>query len=88
MTARRYEERLLDPLIAELRGKTAEEAAAHLFASGWLDLRACEARAIRAEMARLGRRGVPRCEAMEITAREFCCSYGKVSGIVYNHLKH
>lgn len=67
---------------------TTEETVARLFDAGWIDRRSCEARAIRCEMERLGRRGIPRCEAMEITAREFCCSYGKVSGIVYKPSKH
>ena len=84
----RYENRLRDLLAEEIRGRTPEEAAAWLFDAGWIDRRACEARAIRDEMERLGRRGIPRCEAMEITAREFCCSYGKVSGIVYKPSNH
>ena len=31
--------------------------------------------------------GVPRCEAMHVTADEFCCSYEKVRSYYYNTYK-
>ena len=36
---------------------------------------------------RLAEEGVPRCEAMHVTADEFCCSYEKVRSYYYNTYK-
>lgn len=79
----RLETQLAEFLHGELRGLPARKALTHLLDRGLLDRRACEAQAIRAETERLVRQGMPRCEAMELTAERFCCSYGKVRGIVY-----
>ena len=79
----RLDARLMAFLRGELQGLAAPKTLAHLFDRGLLDRRACEAEAIRAEIARLVEQGIPRCEAMELAAERFCCSYGKVKGIVY-----
>lgn len=52
-----------------------------------IDRRACERQAIRDEVARLQRQGIPRCEALEVTARTFCCSYEKARNAIYNTFK-
>jgi len=54
---------------------------------GLVNLRACEQRAVRARVDRLAEEGVPRCEAMHVTADEFCCSYEKVRSYYYNTYK-
>lgn len=79
----RPDARLMAFLRGELQGLSAPKTLAHLLDRGLLDRRACEAEAIRAETERLVRQGMPRCEAMELAAERFCCSYGKVRGIVY-----
>lgn len=79
----RLDARLAEFLRGELLGVSPGKTLMHLLDRGLLDRRACEAEAIRAETERLVRQGVPRCEAMELTAERFCCSYGKVRGIVY-----
>ncbi len=52
-------------------------------AAGLIDRRACERAAIRERMAELTVSGLPRCEAMEVAAREFCCSYEKIRKVFY-----
>ena len=83
----RHEKQLAEALLGDLPGASPGQTLARLFSLGLIDRRACEAHAIRAETERLVRQGTPRCAAMEITARTFCCSYGKVREILYNHKK-
>lgn len=80
----RLETRLAEYLYKEFRELTSEQTIESLISRGLLDRKVCEAQAIRAETERLVRQGMPRCEAMHVTAGLFCCSYGKVRGIVYD----
>lgn len=84
----RHEKQLAETILGEIRDTTPGQTLTRLFSLGLIDRRACEARAIRAETERLVRQGTPRCEAMEISARTFCCSYSKVRDILYNHTNH
>ena len=54
-----------------------------LLAEGLIDLRTAERQAIRGEVEQLTREGMGRCEAMEVVAQHFCCSYEKVRTAVY-----
>lgn len=83
----RHEKLLAETILGEIRNSAPEEAVAHLFAAGLIDRRSCEQRAVYAEVVRLSREGMPRCEAMLRTAETFCCSYEKVRGMYYNQSK-
>lgn len=54
-----------------------------LLEQGLLDLRRVEALAIRERITDYQRQGVRRCDAMQWTAEEFCCSYEKVRHCFY-----
>lgn len=54
-----------------------------LLAEGLIDLRATERLAIRRAVEQLFEEGLGRCEAMEVAAQRFCCSYEKVRAAVY-----
>ena len=71
----RHDEMLAEVVLRELRGLTARQGVLRLFELGLVSRRGCEQRAIRDEVARLQREGIPRCEALEIVAGKFCCSY-------------
>ena len=73
----RHDEMLAEVVLRELRGLTARQGVLRLFELGLVSRRGCEQRAIRDEVARLQREGIPRCEALEIVAGKFCCSYEK-----------
>ena len=77
----RHEKRLAEVLLDAIGGLEG------LFGLGLVNLRACEQRAVRARIDRLAEEGVPRCEAMHVTADEFCCSYEKVRSYYYNTYK-
>ena len=83
----RHKKRLAAILLRELGGLEGERAVERLFELGLVNLRACEQRAVRARVDRLAEDGVPRCEAMHVTADEFCCSYEKVRSYYYNTYK-
>ena len=83
----RLDERLAEVLLRQVRGLTARQAVLHLLDAGMIDRRACERQAIRDEVARLQRQGIPPCEALEVTARTFCCSYEKARNAIYNTFK-
>lgn len=83
----RHEKRLAGVLLREIDGLKGERAVERLFELGLVNLRACEQRAVRAEIGRLAGAGIPRCEAMHILADEFCCSYEKIRGYYYNTYK-
>lgn len=83
----RHEKRLAEVLLDAIGGLEGEQAVERLFGLGLVNLRACEQRAVRARVDRLAEEGVPRCEAMHVTADEFCCSYEKVRSYYYNTYK-
>lgn len=81
-------ERLLAGTLRDVAGEAVsaelfEPLLERLLAAGLIDLRACERRAIRTEVERSIRDGVPHCEAMVRTADRFSCSYEKVRAIFY-----
>lgn len=82
-----HETMLRETLLAELGETIPAATVARLFELGLVDIRTCEQRAMRTEIERLGRTGIPRCEAMYATAAKFCCSYEKVRGAFYNSYK-
>ena len=83
----RHEKRLAEVLLDAIGGLEGEQPSNGC--SDWelVNLRACEQRAVRARIDRLAEEGVPRCEAMHVTADEFCCSYEKVRSYYYNTYK-
>ena len=83
----RHEKRLAEVLLDVIGGLEGEQAVERLFGLGLVNLRVCEQRAVRARVDRLAEEGVPRCEAMHVTADEFCCSYEKVRSYYYNTYK-
>ena len=78
----RHEKRLAEVLLDAIGGLEGEQAVERLFGLGLVNLRA-----VRARVDRLAEEGVPRCEAMHVTADEFCCSYEKVRSYYYNTYK-
>lgn len=76
-------EKLLAAAVEGVPGEVLER----LFERGLIDLKACERLAVRGAVDRLVRQGTPRCGAMHAVAEEFCCSYEKVRGIVYDTTK-
>lgn len=83
----RLDEKFSELLIREVRGLTLRQALLKLLERGFIDRRACERQAIRDEVQRLQRLEIPRCEALEIAADTFCCSYEKARNAFYNHSK-
>ena len=83
----RYERLIAETLLDEIRDTTPEEAVRRLLAAGLADIRACERRAIHDEVERLGRKGIPRCEALCVAAETFCCSYKKARKYYYEQTK-
>lgn len=83
----RIEEKIIRTAMARVAGMTAQEAVETLYRAGLLHLRNCEQAAIRDEVARLGREGMPRCEALLTVAEEFACSYEKARYAFYNSPK-
>lgn len=83
----RIDERLAEMLLRDVRGLTPRQCIKRLLESGLIDRRACERQAIRDEVARLQQQGIPRCEALEVAAQTFCCSYGKARNAVYDTFK-
>ena len=59
-----------------------------LFEIGLISRRECERQAIRDEVRRLEREGVPRCEALEAAAGKYCCSYEKARNAFYTNYKN
>lgn len=84
----RLDERLTETLFREVKGLTGRQAVLKLLEAGLISRRACERRAIRDEVERLQRSGVPRCEALEVAAETFCCSYEKARNAFYNSFKN
>lgn len=84
----RHDELLAEAVLREVRGLTTRQAVLRLFELGLVSRRGCEQRAIRDEIGRLEKEGMFRCEAFEVTAGKFCCSYEKVRNAFYNTYKH
>lgn len=84
----RHEESLAGVLLGEVGGLRTEEAVRRLIRLGLLNRTACERLAVRDEVARLAREGIPRCEALHMAAERFCCSYEKARGLFYENPKH
>ena len=84
----RLDEKLAEVLIREVRGLPLRQALLKLLDRGFIDARACERQAIRDEVERLQRQGMPRYEAFEVAAATFCCSYEKARNAFYNHSKN
>lgn len=78
------DELLARTAIGEVQGLSAEEAVRRLLDVGLIDRRRCERLAMRREVGELQRCGTPRCEAFEITARKYCCSYEKARNAFYD----
>lgn len=83
----RIEERMIRAAADRVRGMTAVEAVEVLFREGLLSPRRCEQAAIRDEIARLERSGIPRCEAFHAAAEAFTCSYEKARYAFYETFK-
>ncbi len=79
----RLDELLAETALREIHGLTPEEAVRKLFEVGFIDRRRCERSAIRHEIERLQRQGIPRCEAFEAAALKYCCSYEKARNAFY-----
>lgn len=60
----RHDEMLAETALREVRGLGTAEAVRRLFEMGLISRRECERQAIRDEVRRLEREGVPRCEAL------------------------
>ena len=84
----RLDERLAQTLLRKVRGMSAREAVLTLLEHGLIDRRACERQAIREEIFLLQQQGIPRCEAFEVAATRFCCSYEKARNAFYNPSKN
>lgn len=83
----RHEQLLAEAILGQIEGTSSEQAVALLLDKGLLNRRACEQQVVHSQITRLGREGVPRCEAMHVTAQLLCCSYEKVRSLYYNHYK-
>ena len=77
----RYEKQLC--VIIERSGACSKAAAQRLIERGLIDLRKVEAMAMRERIIEFQRQGARRCDAMQWTAEEFCCSYEKVRQCFY-----
>lgn len=83
----RHEELLAEVITGEIRGLGEQAAVRRLIRLGLLGQTACERLAIRREVFRLAREGIPRCEALHVAAEKFCCSYEKARGLFYQTKK-
>lgn len=84
----RHDEMLAETALREVRGLETAEAVRRLFEMGLISRRECERQAIRDEVWRLEREGVPRCEALEAAAGKYCCSYEKARNAFYTNYKN
>ena len=75
-------------LLSAVGDASPREAVEKLLAAGLIDLRACERAAIYHAVCRAEKAGIPRCEAFEIIAEEFCCSYEKARNAFYRTLRN
>lgn len=80
----KLDERLLATALEQVGDLDTPSALRRLLEIGLLDRRRCERLAMRREIADLQRQGIPRCEALEVTARKFCCSYEKARNAFYD----
>ena len=82
------DQRLLDQLLRTVGDLPTDQAVTKLLASGLIDRRACEERALYHEIRRIEARGIPRCEAFILAAGAFCCSYEKARNAFYRALRN
>lgn len=83
----RLETRCAEVLLAAVGDAAPREAVEKLLSAGLIDLRACERQAIYTAVRQAERAGIPRCEALEKIAEEFCCSYEKARNAFYRVLR-
>ena len=83
----KLETRLAEVLTHTAGDRPLREALVRLLEAGLIDWRACERQAIFGAVRRAEAAGIPRCEAFEKTAGEFCCSYEKVRNAFYRELR-
>lgn len=83
----RHEELLAGAVLGEIGGLKPREVVRRLTELGLLNRTACEQLSIRSEVAQLAKAGIPRCEALHVAARKFCCSYEKARGLFYKTYK-
>ena len=83
----KLENRFADVLLEAAGDPHARTAIARLLEAGLIDLRACERRAIYQAVCLAEKAGIPRCEALEKIATEFCCSYEKARNAFYRTLR-
>ena len=83
----RHEKRCTEVLSAAAGRKLSDALVEKLLAAGLIDLRACERIAIFRAVCSAEKAGIPRCEAFEQTARDFCCSYEKARNVYYRMLR-
>lgn len=80
----RLDELLEAVALREIHGLPVRQALRKLFETGLIDRRRCERLAMRREVEQLQQQGIPRCEAFEVTARKYCCSYEKARNAFYD----
>ena len=80
----RHEELLAEVVLGEIRGLGLRQAVRQLTGLGLLNRTACERLAVRHEVDRLAREGIPRCEALHVAAGTLCCSYEKARNLFYD----
>lgn len=83
----KLEKRFAEVLLDCIGNLPPREAIEKLMSAQLVDLRACERQAIYNEVRRAERAGIRRCEALEKTAEEFCCSYEKARNAFYKQLR-
>ncbi len=83
----KLDNRFADLLLGTIGDLPPREAIEKLMRIGLIDIRACERRAIYHAVRRAERAGIPRCEAFETIAEEFCCSYEKARNAFYKELR-
>lgn len=84
----RIEKKLAEIILRRIEGLSAGQIAEMMVCEGWADRKICERMAICEEIAELEKNGMPRCEAMEVAARKFCCSYEKARDSFYKTIKN
>ena len=82
-----HQKLLADVLQKQLEGLSLEQITEKLLSTGLANVRTCEHYALYDEITRLVDEGMPRCEAMQVAADKFCCSYEKARDSFYNLIK-
>ncbi len=84
---KQIENRFAEVLLDTIGNLPPREAIEKLMTAGLVDIRACERQAIYNDVRRAERAGIHRCEALEQTAEQFCCSYEKARNAFYKQLR-